>query len=358
MHINSNIPSLRAHGQLLISNREQGVSMRRLSTGFSVNRTSEDPASMAIANRMRREIDGMVAARQNSLDAISILQTADATLNETLGILNRVRDLIVQASNDSLGNINREAIQMEIDQLLDEIDRITTQAAFNNRSIFAGTFEDSEGNIHGVKQVRVGTRENVLLDINIPSIHTSLLGRCTTPIEIEVMEQHRVTDGLEPPSYITDPDTGEYIYHDVVVTHTLYSIDALRNPNSNATRIPTDDTDSPSYPYEYRFGVLDRSIGENDSVLTFLIQILDVAIRDVADIRARIGAYENRLFVTHENLQTQSEQLTESLSRIVDTDMALEMSRLTQQQLLFQATISVKAMSNQRPQILLAMVNF
>ena len=336
MHINSNIPSLRAHGQLLNSNRLQGNSMRRLSTGFQVNSVSDDPASMSIANRMRRELDGISAASQNTLDAISIIQTADGALNEVTSMLNRVRDLMVQSANDTLTNDNREAIQREVDQLLDEIDRITTQATFNSRSIFAGTFEDSEGNIHGIKQVRVGTRENILMDLNLPSIHTSLLGRGV---------------GIEMTVRVYDPDTNTYIDDETFV----YSLDALRSPDSTAPRIVREDNSV--FEYERRFGVLNFYELE-ESFPSLLIQILDASISDVTEIRSRLGAYENRLFTTHENLETQSEQLSESLSRIIDTDMALEMSRLTQQQILFQATISVKAMSNQRPQMLLALVNF
>ncbi|MCL1924427.1 MAG: flagellin [Defluviitaleaceae bacterium] len=340
MHINSNIPSLQAHQQLLSANRTQANSMRRLSTGLRVNSSSEDPANMAIANRMRRQLNGINAASQNSLDAISIIQTADGALAETNGILNRVRDLMVQSANDILTNDDRNAIQIEVDQLLDEIDRITTQATFNNRTLFAGTFEDANGNEHGVKQVRVGTGENLLMDLRIPSVHTSLLGRGSN-ITVRV-EQYG----------------GTYEYHEV------YSLDALRNPNIEAPRIsiPNPDFDpndpnSQQYIYEMRFGVLENE-GHDLSFASALLSLLDIAIAEVSEIRSRLGAYENRLYSTNANLEVQDEQLSEGLSRIVDTDMALEMSRLTQQQVLFQATMSIKAISNQRPQIVLGLLNF
>ena len=386
MHLNTNIPSLRAHGQLLITNREQAKTMRRLSTGFAINTASEAPASYAISNSMRREIDALTASRQNALDAASIIQTADRALAETSIIIERIRELIVHSANDTLTDEDRGLLQIEVDELLNEIDRIVEHTTFNSRSLFNGTFTDSEGNVHGSKVIRVGKGENLLMEVDIPSVRTILLGRDTG---------------------ITVFSSDESIFYGEPAGSTLeiLSLDALRNPSSDVPRTPilhhlfeinidpvtgylhrgdykydedgepvlgyrlteevefidafSGDTLTAIIPghYEARTGIF-AGFQNSGAFSTSIINLIDRVVMEVAEIRSRIGSYENRLLSIYETLDVKTEQLSEGLSRIVDTDMALEMARFTQQQVIFQASISVKAMSNQRPHALLALLNF
>ena len=390
MHLNTNIPSLRAHGQLLITNREQAKTMRRLSTGFAINSASEAPASHAISNRMRREIDALTSSRQNALDAASIIQTGDRALAEINIIVERIRDLVVQSANETLIDDDRNLLQIEVDELLDEIDRIVAHTTFNGRTLFNGAFTDSEGNVHGNKTVRVGKGENLLMELEFPCVRTSSLARDTgitvfdstagifqdeaggLTLEILSLDALRSRDNSTTPripiyhhlyEIEVDPSTGELIRGDY-----LYDIDSDGNPvprfgyrlthEIEYTGI-SGDTYTVTVPghYQARTGIF-AGMQNTGDFSTSIINLIDRVVMEVAEIRSRIGAYENRLFAIYETLDVKTEQLSEGLSRIVDTDMALEMARFTQQQVIFQASISVKAMSNQRPHALLALLNF
>ena len=140
MIISTNMPALRVHNSLTRTSRRSNASMERLSTGLRINSASDDPSGLATANRMRRQISGISAVSQNALDATSVIQTADSALSEVHSMLQRMRELTVQASNGTMNLEDRAHIQAEINQLIEEIDSIGRTTTFNNKPLFAGSF--------------------------------------------------------------------------------------------------------------------------------------------------------------------------------------------------------------------------
>src|SRR5690554_3371718 len=140
MRINNNIMALNAHRQLGINQTNASKSMERLSSGMRINRAGDDAAGLAISEKMRGQIRGLKQAARNAQDGISLIQTAEGALNETHAILQRMRELAVQASTDTNTPADRAEIQKEIDQLATEITRISTDTEFNTQTLLDGNF--------------------------------------------------------------------------------------------------------------------------------------------------------------------------------------------------------------------------
>ncbi|NLM53207.1 MAG: flagellin, partial [Firmicutes bacterium] len=131
MRINNNLMAMNTHRQLSIGNSAAAKSMEKLSSGYRINRAGDDAAGLAISEKMRGQIRGLVQAQRNAQDGISLIQTAEGALNEIHAILQKMRELAVQAATDTNTLTDRKEIQKEINQLLDEIDRIANQTEFN-----------------------------------------------------------------------------------------------------------------------------------------------------------------------------------------------------------------------------------
>ena len=336
MIILNNMPSLRANTQMHRFGRDADRSMMRLSTGLRVNNAAEDPATTAIANRFRREISGLSVASQNSLDGISIVQTADGALNEVHAILERIRELTVYGATGTLLDEQRIFFQQEIDQLLEEIENIARNTQFNGRHIFAGTFEnpvdqalDADPELtHGLTHVRVGTGRDNLLAMNIPRL------------SIFYSPQHSGIGrglGSSAPYPFFDGDGNPLLEHPPGnPVHTLANL--LHSGHGD--------------------GVFNMEAEESGFWLSQSLIMIDSAIAEVSEMRGNMGAYQNRLTTTSAVLEEAGINMQQSLSRMVDTDMALEMTRLTQLNVKSQAGISIMAMSNQRPQQILSLLQF
>lgn len=286
MIINANIPALRVHHSVSNVSRRSNASMERLSTGLRINSASDDPSGLAKANKMRREINGIGAVSQNTLDATSIIQTADSALDEVHSMLHRMRELTVQAANDTMSEEDIAHIQAEIDELNQEIESVGRNTNFNNRPIFQGSFTDSnlEDHTHGRIMARVGTNKDNTLYMTFPRISTQELG----------------TEGT--------------------------SIGSI-------------------------------SLADDEAGMLNAFAAIDEAIHQISSARANLGAYENRLAHTSSVLSATGVNMESALSRMIDVDMALEMSMLTQHGVLSQAGLSVLAQANQRPQQILQFLN-
>ncbi|XWN53212.1 flagellar protein [Anoxybacillus flavithermus] len=139
MRINHNIQALNAYRNLAVNQSNTAKNLEKLSSGLRINRAADDAAGLAISEKMRSQIRGLEVAERNALDAISLIQTAEGALNEVHSILQRMRELAVQASNDTLEPSDRAAIQAEVDQLTKEIDRIADTTQFNQKLLFSGS---------------------------------------------------------------------------------------------------------------------------------------------------------------------------------------------------------------------------
>ncbi|MBU9722286.1 MULTISPECIES: flagellin [Bacillaceae] len=274
MIINNNIPALNTHRQMGINQNAMQNSMEKLSSGMRINRAGDDAAGLAISEKMRAQINGLDQASRNAQDGISLIQTAEGALNETHSILQRMRELAVQSANDTNTDDDRAELQKEVDQLIEEIDRIATQTEFNTETLL-----DATGGDTGKFTFHIGANTTQNMDITI---------------------------------------------RDMKATGAVLGLTDLKI-NTQATADPA-------------------------------IKTLDDAIKEVSAERSMLGANQNRLEHTINNLNTSSENLSAAESRIRDVDMAKEMMEMTRANILSQASQSMLAQANQRPQSVLQLL--
>jgi flagellin len=255
MRINHNIAALNTYRQLGAANNGQMKSMEKLSSGLRINRAGDDAAGLAISEKMRGQIRGLDQASRNSQDGISLIQTAEGALNETHSILQRMRELAVQSSNDTNTAEDRTALQNEVDELAKEITRISNQTEFNTKTLIDGVGAAS-------LDFQIGANDSQQLNLSIGAMDAFSLG---------------VDDGGGAAA-----STGG----DATVT-----------------------------------GGID--ISTDATTATGAIATIDAAIQTVSDERAKLGANQNRLEHTINNLGTSAENLTAAESRIRDVDYAL-----------------------------------
>jgi flagellin len=168
MVINTNVASLNAQRNLSNTQNTLNTSLQRLSSGLRINSARDDAAGLAITNRMSSQIRGLNQAVRNANDGISVAQTAEGALGEVTNILQRMRELAVQSANDSNTADDRASIQLEVDELVSELDRIAETTSFNNRKILDGTA--------GVFNFQVGANANETIQVEMVNVKTSSLG--------------------------------------------------------------------------------------------------------------------------------------------------------------------------------------
>ncbi|MEC1377396.1 flagellin Hag [Heyndrickxia oleronia] len=292
MIINHNIAALNTYRQLNAGSSAASKNMEKLSSGLRINRAGDDAAGLAISEKMRGQIRGLDMAAKNAQDGVSLIQTAEGSLNETHSILQRMRELATQASNDTNTFTDRKEIQKEINQLKEEVDRIGNNSEFNTQKLLDGTFSG--------KKLHIGANEGQTLDIEFSDMRTDKLG---TIVSGNVASGKSVAD-----LYVS-------------------GVDSLT-----------------AEPASGNVGVLTQAGAEA------AITVINDAIEKVSAERSKMGAWQNRLEHTINNLNNSSENLTAAESRIRDVDMAKEMMAFTKNNILTQAAQSMLAQSNQMPQ--------
>ena len=287
MRINNNIMAMNAHRQLAINQTNASKSMERLSSGMRINRAGDDAAGLAISEKMRGQIRGLKQAQRNAQDGISLIQTAEGALNEIHSILQRMRELAVQASTDTNTNEDRLEIQKEINELIDEIDRIAKDTQFNTMELLDGSLEEEENGL----VFHIGANAEQSITLNIASMLSDAIGS----------ENDKISD-------LKDEDL------------------------EGAKGVQTQEA--------------------ADAAIT----IIDDAIGNVSAERSKLGAYQNRLEHTINNLGTSAENLQAAESRIRDLDMAEEIMAFTRNNILQQAATAMLAQANMAPQSVLQLL--
>ena len=286
LRINSNIAAMNAYRNLSSTDKQMRSSLEKLSSGLRINRAADDAAGLSISQGLQSQIGGLQVAARNAQDGINVVQTADGALNETGAILQRMRDLAVQASNTgSQDSGATSAAQTEFNQLNQELDRIAQTTKFGSQS---------------------------LLD---------------------------VTSGAYVGTFQVDSGTG----NGSTITVDLSSTGALNAASLTAVNGGTKITGFDS-------AGLQTSGLDLTTAATTAINQLDTSIANVSTVRANLGAYQNRFDHTINNLNVAIENLSASKSAITDTDMAQEMTNFTKAQILQQAGTSMLAQANQAPQ--------
>lgn len=412
MRINHNITALNAYRQLSVNNIGVNKSLEKLSSGMRINRAGDDAAGLAISEKMRGQIRGLNQAVRNAQDAISMIQTAEGALNEVHSILQRMRELAIQAGNDTNTDSDRAEIQKEINQLTSEINRIANTTEFNTQKLLNATSGTVTGPGSGGGGGTDATSFNneILANtgITLNGSYDSSQGDITLTIRVvsdgsDGVKYEYSTDGtnfeeitwdsgettifgitLTKPE--TDPEAGKADSVDLTAesqsqapapsaSSSSFIMQIGANENQTMTLelsdmraaalgISTDDTQGATGftndmvvtdgtnndPAEY---ALDVSNAENAATAVTKIQ---QAIETVSAERAKLGAYQNRLEHTINNLEVAAENLTAAESRIRDVDMAKEMMEFTKQTILQQAATAMLAQANQLPQAVLQLL--
>ena len=386
MRIQTNVESLNAYRNLSSTNRQQSTHMERLSSGFRINRAADDAAGLAISEQMRGQIGGLDQATENAQDSTSLIQTAEGALNESHEILQRMRELAVQSANDTLTEGDRAEIQEEVDQLAQELDRISETTEFNTQELLDGEFD---------AVFHIGANEGQNIEVDIAEMDADSLGVSGDARAAEFVtdvNEDAIPDGgfgtdANMTLEVTDLDD------DSELASTEFDFDGDETAEDMAETID-DDGDFAAEIVDGQLEITSDDAGnvemevneiddEVDDVLTGLsegdtaegtpeeeagievatqqeadaaITTIDNAIESVSSERSELGAVQNRLDHTISNLEVASENLQAAESRIRDTDMAQEMTEFTTTQILEEAGTAMLAQANQAPQNVLQLL--
>lgn len=275
MIINHNTAALVTNNALGKANTKAEKASKRLSTGYKINTAADDAAGLAIANKMKAQIRSLEMADRNCNDAISLVQTAEGGLSEVQNMIQRLRELAVQGSNDGLTANDREKIQDEVNALVEEIDSTSAKIQYNNNTLF-----DKEAASEDMV-FQIGSNEGIVINFRMQQIDAGTL-----------------------------------------------DVQQFTDDNMFCTQAGCENA----------------------------IEICENALEKVSGFRAKLGSLQNRLDYTSASLQTSDVNAQYSLSRIQDTDMALEMTNYTSYNVITQAGISMLAQANQRPNQILSLL--
>lgn len=385
MRINHNIAALNTYRQLSVNNNSSQKAIEKLSSGLRINRAGDDAAGLAISEKMRSQIRGLEMASRNAQDGISLIQTAEGALNETQAILQRMRELAVQAKNGTNTEKDREALNEEYQELIEEITRIGRETEFNSLKVLNGSLSGAggTGGTGGTGSPSIEYNSDDLLSGGIESISISgdpEAGTYTlsfTPGESGNPDQLTITFGgtsyNQEVTVPTDSDTAQVEFGDLgitvtvnadltgAITGTTFEVIAatggggeggdegggliLQIGANNGQEMVISIGDMQAQA----LGINDTSIDTVDDAEEALTSI-DNALQEVSAQRSKLGAYQNRLEHTINNLSTAAENLTAAESRIRDVDMAQEMMEFTKNSILLQASQAMLAQANQVPQ--------
>ena len=406
MRINYNVSAMLSNNALSNNDDLLAQSLQRLSSGYKINSAKDNPAGLAMAKRMNAQIEGLKVANQNASDGVSVIETADGAMTEISEMLQRMNELSIQAANGTMSSSDRETIQEEIAQLKEEVTRIAQTTEFNGQKILDGTF--SLKGYTNIKEVKVNAysadvpaKEYTIESLTVyyceetgeyridpldPDTETFIPGddfpegvKAAMKDDLVVitdsngfemqLDVSRVdfTNGEDREEIITEededgveqerpriwkavtfskPDPNDPGAEDTSLTVDATGIGAMRlQVGSNEGQILA--VDIPAITLK-NMEIEDIDVSTRDGALD-AIERLDSAVKYVSKVRGRLGAYQNRLESTINNLDVTTENMTAAYSRIMDVDMAEEMTRYTTYQVLTQAGTSMLAQANERP---------
>jgi len=336
--VNTNIGSLNAQRSLAESSRELSTAMERLSSGKKINSASDDAAGFAIAERMTAQVRGLNMATKNANDGLAMLSTIENATNDVTDMLQRVRELAVQASNDTNSEVDRQYLQKEVDSLLNEINRVASQTVYNNKTVLDGTLTG---------QLQVGTENGQSITFNVKSIDTDTLGLtgASTDAADEAVNAAAEDPVLDVEGAFTAGIDASPV--EISTTHDDHVIFADNGALDGAAMVSAaaDGGDT----------ILGLSVLTADDAEQALVKI-SAAIEQVAGNRAEYGSLANRLEYTVSNLMNVAEFTTSARSRIEDADFAAESARLAKAQVLQQTGTAMLAQANASSQLAIQLI--
>lgn len=358
MRINYNVSAMLSNNALSNNDNMLSKSLERLSSGLKVNRAKDNPAGMAMAKRMNAQLKGLGVANQNASDGVSVIETADGALTEVSAMLQRINELSVKSANGTMTPEDRQTIQAEVEQLKEEIQRISDSTEFNGQKLLNGEFtakgftnnNDIKVNSYSKEApVRVYTLDSLsvtknadgVLELNgDPAFGEGFPQGCTAELRdnlLTIRDDDRFELTLELPE-----DGGSF--NDLAIDVT--GIGAMRlQVGSNEGQVLEVEIPTVSL---LNMGIQDVDVSTKEGADDAITRV-DDAIKFVSSVRGKLGAYQNRLESTVNSLDITEENMTAAYSRIMDVDMAEEMTEYTTAQVLTQAGTSMLAQANERP---------
>ena len=358
MRINNNISAMNTYSRLTSAQGAQAKSLEKLSSGLRINRAGDDAAGLAISEKMRGQIKGLNQSVRNAQDGISLIQTAEGALNETHSILNRMRELAVQSSNDTNTDADRVEIQKEMDQLSTEITRIGDDTQFNTKELL-------DGSLSNIK-FHIGANESQNLSLTVNDMRSDALG-------VEGSIKSKALDNLTVST--RSKKLGDVTVGGASVKETTYDKASGNLELKNGATLGDLKNALEKEGFQVEVGASFNAAGtlaggwtafdltnvtavEGDYGLDVSTQVaadkaittIDNAITSVSAERSKLGSVQNRLDHTINNLTATSENLSAAESRIRDVDMAKEMMEFTKNNILNQASTAMLAQANQMPQ--------
>ncbi|WP_449466851.1 flagellin [Stenotrophomonas humi] len=380
--INTNTMSLNAQRNLSTSGSSLATTIQRLSSGSRINSAKDDAAGLAISERFSTQIRGTDVAIRNANDGISLAQVAEGSLSEIGNNLQRVRELAVQASNATNSTSDRKALQAEVTQLVSEIDRVAKQSDFNGTKLLDGSFSsqlfqvganagqaiaidsmvDAKSQALGGARFSAGAIGAPTVAAGVADISTFTITSAQGTVTFDALKVENTTApaaGKALAAHINAKigETGVYAEADDTGAITLTSVKDSVNAKTGAyVAISSTHADFTAETAAATAQYADKIDVTSVAGAQQALEIVDKALGSINSTRADLGAIQNRFTSVVANLQTSTENLSASRSRIKDTDFAKETAELTRTQILQQAGTAMLAQANQVPQNVLSLL--
>ncbi len=372
MKVNYNVSALIANNALNKNDNQLSSVSERLSTGYKINHAKDNPSGLAIAKRMNMQLRGLSNASQNASDGVSIVQTAEGSIQEMQAMIQRLSELAIQATTGTNTDNERELVQQEVDQLKQELTRMAEDTEFNGKKLLNGSC-DLKGytDAKGVKvssysdEVQAGKykltsvtptydAEGNLQEGSISILKDGSEGSFPADAQISYKQNTatiKASGGFE--MTITLDDTVTPTSADGSVTMEMTGMGALRM-QIGANEGEVMEIRISAITLE-AMGISDVDVSTEESAKAAIDQFSS-ANSYISSVRSKLGAYQNRLEHTADSLDVTKENVTQAYSRIMDSDMAEEMTDYANLQVLTQASTSMLTQANERPQQVLQLL--
>lgn len=381
MKISYNSAAMHANNALNASDKKVSQSLKRLSSGLKVTAAKDNPSGYAIGRRMNAQITGVSVATDNANRGVSIIETADGALTEVHDMLQRMNELAVKGATGTITTNDREMLNQELKQLKEEVTRIATDTEFNGQPLLDGSFDLRGYTNSQIATVDYYSDEVLAKQYTIDAL--TVYYKADGTIDLEKMNDPAAfTPGAGFPAGVKITEAGQ---DKVTITGNqdfeltiAVKPDPVYGADGKITGYNTVVCAAAGNPLEINvagIGSMDMQIGANEGQQlniripkisldrlgiertevdtednsTKAIDEIKGAILYVSDARSRLGAYQNRLEHTVSSLDITNENMTSSYSRIMDVDMAEEMTTYTTEQVISQAAVSMLAQANERP---------
>jgi flagellin len=387
MRVNNNPMAVDAQRNLNLSATSLAKSVERLSSGLRINRAADDAAGLSISEKLRTQVRGLQQAQRNAQDGISMIQTAEGAMTEVHGMLQRMRELSIQASNDTLGGADREAINTELQQLKTEVDAVRDRTKFNGKALLTGALSTSQsGGTAAAGAVLVAGTNTSITKVDVSAARAG--DTFTLANNAGTLTLTRSSDGASTQftlgalaangSQVADFGTlGVKISISSVAGESAANIGAalaadtvttaagvgsanfqVGAQSSDTMSVSFTAVDISSLSLTTALGDYNTQYNTNTAVTAAqsLTNALDTAIATLSNKRSTLGASQNRLEHAINNIAVSHENTVAAESRIRDTDVAQEMAMFTRNQILQQAGTAILAQANQVPQGVLSLL--